>query len=67
MTEQRALSLSLSRRIMDEKETSGGRIQMPVRKMDKGTAELRSSRLANGDTYEFWKSVQYRLMFFFPN
>ena len=52
---------------MDEKETSGGRIQMPVRKMDKGTAELRSSRLANGDTYEFWKSVQYRLMFFFPN
>ena len=37
---------------------------MPVRKMDKETAELRASRLANGDTYEFWKSVQYRIMFF---
>lgn len=53
------------RRITDKKETPGRPNQRPVRKMDKQTEELRPSRLANGDTYELWEFVQYRLTFFF--
>ena len=56
---------SLKSRIMDKKETPRGKNQRPVRIMDMQTAELMSSRLANGDTYELWEFLQYRTIFFF--
>lgn len=49
---------------MDKKETPRGKNQRPVRIMDMQTAELMSSRLANGDTYELWEFLQYRTIFF---
>lgn len=61
-----AASLQLCpRRIMDKKETPGGQKQRPVRKIDRWIAELKSSRLVNGDTYELWEFSQYGPICFF--
>lgn len=50
---------------MDKKETPRGQKHRPVRKIDRWIAELKSSRLVNGYTYELWEFSQYGPICFF--